>query len=98
MARQNLQRAIDPSLVAPGGWSGLDLYSLSDLGYEAVLAVVAALPLLSGQRGLSVQELLRRRAAALAGEAPELGWPSWNLAHQQAIEALTASGYLVPAR
>lgn len=95
VATQNLQRAIDPSLVPAGGRSGIDFDYLDRLGDDAVPAVVAALPQLPEQHRLDAEELLRRQAAALAGEARELGWPSWNLARHHAIEALLASDFLV---
>src|SRR5262249_3964326 len=42
VAQQNLDRAIDPSLVPPGGRTGLDAAYLAELGDEAVEPIVDA--------------------------------------------------------
>ena len=92
---QNLQRAIDPSLVPVGGRSGVDFHYLGYLGDDSIPVLVNALPQLTETDRRDAEYLLRERAALLALEARDLGWPSWNLARQRAIEALMASGYLV---
>ncbi len=92
---QNVQRAIDPSLVAPGGESGLDLDYLGFLGYDSVPVLVDALPRLSDDDRAAADRVLRRQAARIAVESRELGWPSWSVAGQRASDALVAAGYLV---
>ena len=86
--RENLARALDPSLVPPGGRSGLDAdYALS-LGTDAIPDLVAALDRLPpGQRQLFLGEL-RFRALVLEGDAGSKGPLAWNLARERAREAL----------
>jgi hypothetical protein len=91
---QNLQRAIEPGLVAPGGESGLDLNYLGFLGDDSIPVLTSALPQLPQPVRRQAEELLRSRARFVAAEGSELGWPSWNLARQRAIEALQSIGYL----
>ena len=88
VAGQNVARAIDPSLVPPGGKSGLDADYVLSLSDDAVPTLVAALPLIPESDRSRIEEGLRRRAAALAAD-PALRSPSaWNLARAQAREAL----------
>lgn len=89
VAERNLGRALDPSLVPPGGRTGLDEAYLTSLGDEAVPAVVASLDRLpdAGDR-MALERFLGRRAWALATEPALRGWPSWNLARERARAAL----------
>jgi hypothetical protein len=89
---QNLQRAIDPSLVGPGGKTGLNVDYLARLGADSVPAMVAARDRLPADVRLQLNEVLRSHAADLAADAAA-GWPSWNLARQRALDALMAAGY-----
>ena len=91
MARQNLARAVDPSLVAVGGQSGLDARYLVSLGDDAVPVMIDALPYAdASERPLLVDEI-NARAQALLGPDVTV-WPAWNLARQRAREAI--AGYL----
>jgi hypothetical protein len=88
VAERNLERAIDPSLVPPGGRTGLDAAYLDELGDEAVVPIVEAWARLGERDRTALEPALRRRAGRLANE-PELGgWPAWNLTRQRAREAL----------
>ena len=90
VAERNLERATDPSLVPPGGRSGLDGEYLMSLGDEAIPAVVASygrLPLADQAR---LDPFLVQRAAELATDASLQGWPSFNLARERARAALEA--------
>jgi hypothetical protein len=86
---QNIARALDPSLVPPGGQSGLDLdYTLS-LGEDAIPALVASLDRLPGDlRARALYELGLRRTTMDADVSPPDPWQSWNLARARAREAL----------
>jgi hypothetical protein len=93
VARQNLARAIDPDLVAPGGRTGLDVWYLIELGPDAVPVMVEALPYIPPEDRAVVESELRSHAQVL--ERPELtAWPAWNLAREQARAAL--AGHLGP--
>ena len=93
VANQNLARALDPSLVPPDGESGLDTYYLGSLGEDIVPLLVDAVPRLPVRERNEVTALLHRRAAELTTEQQRLGWPSWNLARDRALQALRAGGY-----
>jgi two-component system sensor histidine kinase BaeS len=87
VARQNLARAIDPSLVAPDGQTGLDAWYLVSLGDDAVPAMVAAIPYVD-MHGLPVLDLqIRDRDQALR-QSDVTAWPAWNLARERAREAI----------
>ena len=88
VAARNLERAIDPSLVAPGGRAGLDEVYLASLGDDAVPAMVAALRDLGGADRAAVAAHLEARRARLATDPAFAGWPSWNLAREHARAAL----------
>jgi len=89
VAGQDLARAIDPSLVAPGGETGLDARYLGTLGDDAVPVMIQAVPYVSGLDRSFLEAQIRGRAHALA--APEVtAWPAWNLARERARVALAA--------
>jgi len=91
VARQNLARAVDPSLVAVGGQSGLDARYLVSLGDDAVPVMIDALPYVdASDRPLLVDEISARAQALLGPHVT--AWPAWNLARQRAREAI--AGYL----
>jgi len=92
VAERNLERSIDPSLVPPGGRTGLDADYLELLGDEAVPSIVAAVDRLPMMDRLRLTRFLAWRADQLR-TAPELqGWPTWNLSRERARQALAAWG------
>lgn len=87
VAEQNVARLLDPSLVPPDGFVGLDVGYAVFLPDDAIPALVRALPALDGDARTFVEDQLRLRGEELA--APELaGWPAWNLAREGARDAL----------
>jgi hypothetical protein len=93
VARQNLARVIDPSLVPAGGESGLDVSYLIDLGDDAVPVMIEALPYVTADERNLLDGVLRAHAQVL--DRPEVtAWPAWNLARDRAREALDR--YLAP--
>jgi hypothetical protein len=90
VAQRNLERAIDPSLVAPGGRTGLDAAYLDELGDEAVAPIVDAWKLLGDTDRAALEPVLRMRADRLAVDPEVKGWPAWNLTRERAREALRA--------
>jgi Domain of unknown function (DUF4173) len=92
VTEQNLQRAIDPSFVAPGGKTGLNVEYLSRLGADSVPALISARDRLPADVQGAVDDVLRAHAHELAREAGA-GWQSWNLARQRAQDALVSAGY-----
>jgi hypothetical protein len=89
IAEQNVQRAIHPELVAPGGETGLDIWYLASLGDDAVIVLAEALPNLpDAERGLT-RDVLAARARQLLADEPQGGtWQAWSLSHQRARELL----------
>jgi hypothetical protein len=93
VTQQNVARAADPSLVAPGGQSGLDVDYLRRLGADATSVLVADLDLLPAADQAAVRNLLADSDSRLSRQASEHGWPSWNLARSSALDSLTAAGF-----
>ena len=93
VTEQNVARALDPTQVAPGGWTGLDTDYLGELGADAVPVLLAARDRLAPDERAAVDALLRRHAQDLVDVTPLVGWPSWNLAREQARGELQAAGY-----
>jgi hypothetical protein len=87
VTRQNLDRALDPALVPPEGHTGLDAGYLVTLGDDAIPEIVEALPRLDPTSRAALLSVLELRRSQLSNE-PDSGWPSWNLAREQAREAL----------
>jgi hypothetical protein len=87
VAERTLQRIIDPSLVPPDGEAELDTEYLGVLPDDAVPALVAALPHLSGSDAFRVRWGLDRRRRALEGTATTTPF-AWNLGRERAREAL----------
>ena len=91
VTQQNVDRAMNPALVAPGGQSGLDMGYLSSLDADAIRVLAGSIN--------SLPDDLRPDAAAALSEArvtlesdAQLGWPSWNYGRQAALDALNAAG------
>jgi Domain of unknown function (DUF4173) len=84
----NLARVLDPSLVAPGGYAGLDIYYGLTLGDDAIPDLVAAMAVLDERVSADLRIILTQRAAELEQESQGMGPLSWNLAREQAREAL----------
>ena len=92
VTQQNVDRALNPALVAPGGESGLDVGYVSSLDADAIRVLAGSIN--------SLPDDLRPGAAAALADArvtleadAQLGWPSWNYARQAALDALTAAGH-----
>lgn len=88
IAAQNVARALDPSLVPPGGQSGLDGRYLASLGFDAVPAVAEALPRLSRADRENLSFSLALRLRELERDEGSSRWQAWNLARERAREAL----------
>jgi hypothetical protein len=88
IAEQNVARAVDPSLVPPGGESGLDVFYLSSLGTDADIVMTESLPDLPEPARSEVQSVLEITADDLASN-PYLGaWQGWNLSRATIAELL----------
>jgi len=88
VAERNVARAIDPSLVPPDGWSGLDVEYLAVLPDDAIPVLADALPRLPAEYAAAVRDLLEARAAELATDPAYAGLAAWNLGRERAREAL----------
>lgn len=85
---RNLERALDPSLVPPGGEVALDADYLARLGDGAIPVVVGALPRLGSAERLALLEVLEKEYARLRTRESVRGWPAWNVDRVRARAAL----------
>ena len=85
---QNVARVLDPTLVPPDGYPGLDSEYLLSLDDDAIPTLVAALDALGPTDRRDVLAALVARRDELAAEAARAGLASWNLARERAREAL----------
>ena len=90
---QNLQRAANPALVPADGKSGLDTDYLAGLDADVIPLLVAGRGGLPADEHDRVNVLLQSAASELRRQAQDVGWPSWNLSRQAALDALTAAGF-----
>ncbi len=84
IAEQNVARAVDPSLVPPGGETGLDVYYLSSLGTDADIVMAEALPELPEPARSEVEGALSLTASSLANEPYADAWQGWNYSREKA--------------
>jgi hypothetical protein len=84
IAEQNIERAVNPRLVAPGGETGLDVFYLAVLGDDALTVLaenLCALPAPQSQQALETVKMwqgwIRRDPAGKA-------WQAWNLSRERA--------------
>ena len=90
ITEQNIQRAIHPDLVAPGGETGLDVYYLASLGDDALSVLVdnhCKFPLPEDEFNA-----LAYRADRAARDDAANAWQAWNLSHEFARD-LTLSRF-----
>ncbi len=88
VAARNVERVIDPTLVAPGGHAGLDATYLGVLPDDAVPILVEALPGLPAREQRAVLDILRERRVEL-GTDPAFASPAaWNLGRERAKASL----------
>jgi hypothetical protein len=92
VTQQNVARALDPSLVPPGGHSGLDIEYAATLGDDAIPALVAALPRLDAASQAALIAALDRRRAELQADPRDAAWQAWNQARERARAALETLG------
>jgi hypothetical protein len=90
---QNVARAIDPSLIASGGESGLDVAYIGSLGADSLPVLVDSYARLPATDQAAVAELLTARAGDLRDLLERHGWPSWNLARAAALDTVMSAGY-----
>ncbi|HEV7604689.1 MAG TPA: DUF4173 domain-containing protein [Candidatus Limnocylindrales bacterium] len=90
VAERNVERVVDPTLVAPGGHAGLDAAYLGVLPDDAVPVLVAALPSLPPRERRDVLRLLEQKKSVLASNAAYAGLPAWNLGRERARAALAS--------
>jgi hypothetical protein len=97
ITEQNVARTLDPSLVPPDGYSGLDVWYASSLGDDAVPALLRAIPVLGDGEADEVRRQLGSRLDRLRREDGLNAWQGWNAgrsAARDALEAARAAGEL----
>jgi hypothetical protein len=88
VAARNVERLIQPALVAPGGHAGLDASYLGVLPDDAVPVLVNALPALPAPERDAVHALLAERKRELAGDPAGASPAAWNLGREKAKASL----------
>jgi uncharacterized protein DUF4153 len=88
VAARNVERVINPALVAPGGHTGLDAGYLGVLPDDAVPILVEALPALPARERQAVLAILRERKAELAADPVFASPAAWNLGRERARASL----------
>ena len=88
VAARNVERVIDPTLVAPGGHAGLDATYLGVLPDDAVPVLVEALPALPARERQAVLAILHERKSELATDPAFASPAAWNLGREQARASL----------
>ncbi|RPH36496.1 MAG: DUF4173 domain-containing protein [Chloroflexi bacterium] len=88
IAEQNVARAIDPSLVPPGGETGLDVYYLSSLGTDADIVMAESLADLPQPERAEVADALEHTARDLRSNPYLDAWQGWNLSRTTIAEQL----------
>ncbi|NJD28097.1 MAG: DUF4173 domain-containing protein [Chloroflexi bacterium] len=88
VVHQNVARVLDPSLVAPGGFSGFDAEYAVGLGYDSVPVLVAALDRFEPADRRTVLQALEWRRQVLDDDPGFEHWAAWNVARERAREAL----------
>jgi hypothetical protein len=96
ITEQNVQRALEPELVAPGGETGLDIYYLASLGDDA-------LPVLAEHRcdlplSVATSRALDMRISLLADDEGSGAWQAWNLSRERAKDLRFEAICLLSAR
>jgi Domain of unknown function (DUF4173) len=89
VAQRNVDRVIDPALVPPDGWVGLDTDYLWSLPDDAVPVLVEALPRLPADDQFAVRRLLEQRRDELAADPAAASPAAWNLGRERAKAALS---------
>jgi hypothetical protein len=82
VTEQNIQRALHPELVAPGGETGLDIFYLASLGDDALPLLAARLCDLDPTD--AARFALEARTERLADDDSGKAWQAWNLSREQA--------------
>jgi len=88
VAQRNVDRVIDPTLVPPDGWAGLDVEYLAVLPDDAIPVLVEALPRLPEAERDDVARLLYTRRWELASDPAFASPAAWNLGRERARAAL----------
>jgi hypothetical protein len=88
VAARNIERVVDPSLVAPDGHSGLDATYLAVLPDDAIPVLVEALDRLPAREANDVRSILVARRHVLESDQAYRSPFSWNLGRERARSAL----------
>jgi hypothetical protein len=96
IAKENLARALDPSLVPFDGHPGVDALYIAGFSDDAVPDLVAAYPRLDAESQQLLSFGLQTRQEALAEDPTIRGWPAWNVSRERARAAL--EGWLPPSQ
>jgi hypothetical protein len=84
IAERNVERAIHPELVAPGGETGLDVWYLAALGDDAIVVLAEAAPSLPDELRADVELAIGSRHPP----TERVAWQEWNLARERARDLL----------
>lgn len=98
IAEQNVERAIHPELVAPGGETGLDVTYLASLGDDALSVVADHRCALPGSVAAEAFDTVEAWTYRLAHDQPGKTWQAWNLSRERGRDTVPFSLCLLSAR
>ncbi len=83
VAELNIERAIHPELVAPGGESGLDIGYLASLGDDAIPVLAEHRCDLPASLQVEAEAALRDQVYWLRHDEPGRAWQAWNYSRER---------------
>ena len=84
IAEQNIERAVNPRLVAPGGETGLDIVYLGILGEDALTVLAENLCDLPAWQSSQARDTLKMWQGWIRRDPAGKAWQAWNLSRERA--------------
>jgi hypothetical protein len=84
IAEQNIERAANPKLVAPGGETGLDVFYLAILGDDALTLLAENLCVLPAAQSRQARETVKMWQGWIRRDEAGKAWQAWNLSRERA--------------
>jgi hypothetical protein len=84
IAEQNIERAVNPKLIAPGGETGLDVYYLAILGDDALTVLAENLCALPAPQSRQALETVKMWQGWIRRDEAGKAWQAWNLSRERA--------------
>jgi hypothetical protein len=84
IAEQNIERAVQPRLVAPGGETGLDIIYLGILGEDALTVLAENVCDLPASQSRQARETVKMWQGWIRRDEAGMAWQAWNLSRERA--------------